>query len=102
MERDLGLARKILTLVSGCQDMEGITLPRLAELFYDAGNSVKAMLRDDSMIELRYHLILLKNAGYLIESGPGLEIEPVSVDEIKLPTHYKMTWAGHDLLESLA
>lgn len=98
MKRNMDLAQKILESVAECQDPAGISSAHLLQSLTGTGNIVQAA-HDDRYFDLIHHLDLLLNAGFL--SFHGRDPNNVELEGVGEPTLYRMTWAGHDLLDSL-
>lgn len=79
MRRQMRLIRKLLAYVNGFDHTGKIPLPRCDE--YTAA-------------EIAYHVLLCKDAGYLVVRTGGTDNHiPVDIE--------RMTWAGHEKLAEL-
>ncbi len=100
MKRNLELARRILSLIAESQDAAGVSLTSLINRLMGTDNVAQAVRNSQEFIAILYHLDLLDDAGYLLRSGAKLGES--ALDDFDVPTNYQVTWAGHDLLESLS
>ncbi|MDY4311187.1 hypothetical protein SOX05_14990 [Pseudomonas putida] len=98
MKRNINLAKRILEVVVECQDPAGITRGHLASTILGVKNPGQA-IQDDRFMELNHQIDLLTGAGFLLwrETKPGAS----EFEALNDPLLCHVTWAGHDLLESL-
>lgn len=99
MKRDLDLSQKILEVVAAYQDPAGISQALLIQTVTGIGSIMQA-IKDDGYVDLNHQMLLLTEAGFLFwrEGNPYSS----EIEDFNKPSLCHLTWAGHDLLESLS
>lgn len=98
MKRNMDLAKRILEVAAECQDPAGIPRSILRKTILGFENAVQAS-QDDSFFELDHQIDLLAGGGFLLWHETKLGRS--EFEALNDPPNCHVTWAGHDLLESL-
>ncbi|WP_281212021.1 DUF2513 domain-containing protein [Pseudomonas fulva] len=96
MKRDMKLVKDVLEFIEITVTLEGPTHSELMEEVLATHGVLGSGDAEDALVEeITYQLALLELGGFLVKT----EVDPIG--DLPDETYYQLTWAGHDLLDSL-